>query len=810
MGVFSSRGYKPTLVAAVGLVAAVIVIMVALPSTGCARNTVAENVQHAETPGLTPFSGSGVGDRQVLGLCTHDLGVFKSKVISSQWGQIRNVRVNLQWALIEKSGHGRFNWGWADNQINQALSVGLNGILVTLGGPLPGWAINNSAGKYKSYAPPKKMQYWYDFCYAVAKRYKGVVDFYQIWQEPGWDIDSPPAQYGTVYFGGLCDLQYTGMMRAGYQAIKKVDPAAFVSTGSMMNGITRTANDFRNYDELLSGRGQDISMKVQADQDIVTERPMYFNYHGAWPGGHTESGIAAPQKTWYLAEGATHPGFEEWICIQNPGNIPAAVTITYMFPGGQTQNQSVKVGPHQRSTVDVNRAVGPYKDVSAKVHSPQPIVVERPMYFLYHNAWPGGSIEAGVPNLSNTWYLAEGATHSGFEEWISLMNPNPAPTTVTITYMFKGGGTQKQVVNMAQTSRETVLVNSVVGPNKDVSAKVESKLPIIAERPMYYGYHGKWPGGDTEVGATAPGTSWFFSEGTTRNNQYDGNFEEWISIQNPGNSMANVDLTYMFPGGGTKKQLKQVPAHSRETILVNEVIGNDKDVSVKLESKVPIIAERPLYFNYHDGITGGSIELGSQTAGKTWYMAEGTTRDGFDEWLTLQNPGSVPANATITFMFGDGTTQQKKVALLPNSRTTVSVNESVSIATVTDAIAVHPYDYPVYWAQYYNTVKSICAQKGHPNLEVIVSEIGWPHAGRAEFSMEGQRQAVGAQGIGSLWGAGCRKIWVYEDIDDPPGTSWDALDSGLFTYTGGATPAWSEYGNWQNQLLNYGNKKTHL
>ena len=150
MGVFSSRGYKPTLVAAVGLVAAVIVIMVALPSTGCARNTVAENVQHAETPGLTPFSGSGVGDRQVLGLCTHDLGVFKSKVISSQWGQIRNVRVNLQWALIEKSGHGRFNWGWADNQINQALSVGLNGILVTLGGPLPGWAINNSAGKYKS------------------------------------------------------------------------------------------------------------------------------------------------------------------------------------------------------------------------------------------------------------------------------------------------------------------------------------------------------------------------------------------------------------------------------------------------------------------------------------------------------------------------------------------------------------------------------------------------------------------------------------------------------------------------------------
>src|SRR5450759_587553 len=485
-------------------------------------------------------------------------------------------------------------------------------------------------------------------------------------------------------------------------------------------------------------------------QAIVAERPMYFNYGGRISDGNVELGTQAPGKTFYLAEGTTIEGFDEWICILNPGGAGAAVEITYMFPGGSTRRQTVRVAAHSRFTISVNDAVGPGKNVSARVTSDRDIVVERPMYFDYHQKWAGGSIDSGVPALSTSWCLAEGTTREGFEEWISLMNPGASPCDVTITYMFYGGGTQTQRIRMAPTSRETIDVNGAVGPGLDVSARVESSQPIIAERPMYFEYHGKWQGGDTEVGAPEPHQDWLFAEGTTRNTPNEGSFEEWISVINPGDVKAEVDLTYMFADGATQSGHRTVGPHSRDTLLVSDAVGYDKDVSVRLAADQPIIAERPMYFNYHNSIKGGDVELGCQGGGREWYFAEGTTQEGFEEWLTLMNPTDIQDTATITFMFADGTTQVKQVGLPTRSRTTVGVNRALSRAEVCDGIALHPYDYPEYWSWYYGNLVDICARSGFPDLEVVVTEIGWPHGYNELFTPEGQRQAIGEVGVGGL------------------------------------------------------------
>ena len=800
------RFLRIRLLVAVGLaITMVMVVACSAPGSGNSGGTPA-----IEPSGLQLFSGSGVADRQQLGLFSHNvITEMKAKIPASEWPYIRNVRILGDWNKIEYNGKGRFTWDDMDGQVNAALSLGVNSILVTLSGGVPKWAQDPGVAS-PGYGPPKNMSDWYDLCNAVANRYKGYIDFYQIWQEPGWDAYAPPAKDGVIYFGGLCAFQYLGVLRAGYNGIKAADPDAYVISGGMLQGLTRSASDFSTYETLLSGANQDVSMKVESNRDIVAERPMYFNYHGVWPGGTDQVGVEAPGTTWYLAEGATHSGFEEWLCIQNPGDTQANVTVTYMFPGGATQDQAVSVGPHSRYTIDVNGTVGIDKDVSARVTSSQPVVVERPMYFNYHGWCTGGSIQAGVTGLSDTWYLAEGATQPGFEEWISLMNPGTEPTTVDITYMFEGGATQKQSILMPPTSRETILVNGVVGPNKDVSAKVEASNPIIVERPMYFLYHGAWPGGHSQVGATETATNWFLAEGTTRNNENDGSFQEWISIQNPGDVSANVDFTYMFVAGGTQQESLAVPAHSRQTVLVNDVVGPNKDVSVQLDSNQPIVVERPMYFNYHNQWPGGTVQLASREAGREWYFAEGTTREGFEEWLTLQNPGAQETAATITFMFSDGTTQVKTVSLPPDSRTTVDVNQSLSMAAVCDGIAIHPYDYPEWWSWYYSYLRNMVNAHGYGNTEVVVSEIGWPHAGRDEFSVEGQRQAIGEVGVGGLFGAGCRKIWIYEDIDDPPGESWDDAYNGLFDFYGNPMPAWNEYKNWQSQLPNYGNLPGNL
>ena len=159
-------------------------------------------------------------------------------------------------------------------------------------------------------------------------------------------------------------------------------------------------------------------------------------------------------------------------------------------------------------------------------------------------------------------------------------------------------------------------------------------------------------------------------------------------------------------------------------------------------------------------------------------------------------------------MFSDGTTQNQSVVLPPNSRTTIGVNRALSMANVCDALAIHPYDYPEWWAWYYNQVRALMNNSGFGNKELTVTEIGWPHAGRVEFSNQGQKDAIGDKGVGSLWGAGCRKIWIFEDIDPP--VSWDDAFNGLFDNAGHAMPAWSEYTRWQSVLPNYGNKPGHM
>ncbi|MBU4490682.1 MAG: hypothetical protein KKE79_08630, partial [Actinobacteria bacterium] len=45
--------------------------------------------------------------------------------------------------------------------------------------------------------------------------------------------------------------------------------------------------------------------RIEADQPLVVERPLYFLYRGVWEGGHDVVGALEPAREWYFAEGCT-------------------------------------------------------------------------------------------------------------------------------------------------------------------------------------------------------------------------------------------------------------------------------------------------------------------------------------------------------------------------------------------------------------------------------------------------------------------------------------------------------------------------
>jgi len=388
-------------------------------------------------------------------------------------------------------------------------------------------------------------------------------------------------------------------------------------------------------------------------------------------------------KTWYFAEGTTRNNavdgtYEEWICIQNPGNAIARVSLKYMLADGSNRTQKVTVKPTSRTTVSVNGFIGPDKDVSTLVESDQLVLAERPMYFNYHGKWTGGHDVIGVPTPRSDYYFAEGTTRSNavdgsFEEWLSLMNPGDDDAMVQVAYQLGTGTVIRRSYPVPAGSRRTVSVNAEVGPDQDVSAVVHSGTPIVAERPMYFNYHDKWTGGHDVVGAPGTDVTFYFAEGTTRNNARDGSFEEWLCLQNPGQDDSEVTITYFTSAGDSRTQKVEVPADTRVTVDVGLKLGPDVDSSVMLESSGPILAERPMYFNYHGAWDGGHDVMGCNSPAEEFYFAEGTTRAGFATWIAVLNPDTSDTQVTFDYMLGDGTTKEVSATVKAHQRYTRDV-----------------------------------------------------------------------------------------------------------------------------------------
>jgi hypothetical protein len=196
--------------------------------------------------------------------------------------------------------------------------------------------------------------------------------------------------------------------------------------------------------------------------------------------------------------------------------------------------------------------------------------------------------------------------------------------------------------------------------------------------------------------------------------------------------------------------------------------------------------------------------MGTPAAQAEWLFAEGCTGFSIEQYICLQNPNDQAAVADLTFMMSRGETFTRRVTLAPLSRTTLDINRLIGFNGSCDMIALHPYKSYFYWGPFYTTVVNAVRSRGAWQ-EVAATEIGWPHYSDGqpgEFSEAGQATAL-SDGVEGLYNNGCKKVWVYRDVDEPPGTAWDGNYYGLFSYTGVPHAAWYSYAYWQQQIPDY-------
>lgn len=279
-----------------------------------------------------------------------------------------------------------------------------------------------------------------------------------------------------------------------------------------------------------------------------------------------------------------------------------------------------------------------------------------------------------------TWYFAEGYTGPGFDEWITIQNPNLVPAYVTVSYFTTGGTQVDSSITVPSDSRSTIYVNTDLGENQENSCRIVSSQKVICERPMYFRYSGMgghdWRGGSDAMGSTGLSRKWFFAEGYTGTG-----FEEWITIQNPGDGWATVDVTYFVNGGAPIYRQHRVGPTSRYTIMVNQDAGPGLEVSAVLESDQPILAERPMYFDFQGKMDGGHIVVGSPYLSRDWYLAEGATFDPFTEYITIQNPNPATATLVVAYYTPGGAPIARNHTVPANSRYTIHAGSDSGTAS---------------------------------------------------------------------------------------------------------------------------------
>ena len=80
---------------------------------------------------------------------------------------------------------------------------------------------------------------------------------------------------------------------------------------------------------------QELSAAVFTDgTPIVVERAMYRSGPRLFEAGAAATAAPAPATSWYFAEGATGPYFDEFLLLANPGPTSVTATVNYLLPDG--------------------------------------------------------------------------------------------------------------------------------------------------------------------------------------------------------------------------------------------------------------------------------------------------------------------------------------------------------------------------------------------------------------------------------------------------------------------------------------------
>src|SRR5437879_10204274 len=131
------------------------------------------------------------------------------------------VKQRFEWRNIEGKNKASFEWDEPDRIVDAISQSGLK--VIARVDNQPKWAATSLT--WPATGPPDNPKDWSDYLTALATRYKGRIQAYEIWNEPNLD-----REWGNKKPDPTA---YVSMLKSSYQAIKAADPQALVISAGM-------------------------------------------------------------------------------------------------------------------------------------------------------------------------------------------------------------------------------------------------------------------------------------------------------------------------------------------------------------------------------------------------------------------------------------------------------------------------------------------------------------------------------------------------------------------------------------------------
>jgi hypothetical protein len=315
------------------------------------------------------------------------------------------------------------------------------------------------------------------------------------------------------------------------------------------------------------------SVEVQANRVLHAERVIS---DGASLLGST--GPVEASRSWYFAGASPVSDTDTVLQVFNPAADVVNAQVVLYSNGAEPITHTTRVAPQAQTTIPLRDLL---MDAQFGVHlvTTQPVFAERVVHL------PSGSSYAAVGStaLERQWSFAEGVTTTGYTTTLYILNPWPQRVALTLQIMSEDGTSLTRRYAAPPHAHIELVFNDIV-PDLAFAFDVVAERPVAVERVVVDDR-----GSVTAMsGSAARATRWTFAAGTTLGTQ------AYLLIANAQRSATDVEVRYILADGTTTIRRVAVPPTTRLTLLANDDVPDQAQVTTVITASHPVVAERTL------------------------------------------------------------------------------------------------------------------------------------------------------------------------------------------------------------------------